>query len=32
MIPTLNDSWEEMFWKIVGKVENAGDQHFILFP
>ena len=24
--------WKEGFENIVGKGENAGDQHFLLFP
>ena len=31
-IPTLNDREKEAFENIVGKGENAGNQHFLLFP
>ena len=28
-----NDPWKEDFWKnIMDKGENAGNQHFLLFP
>ena len=30
--PTFNDREEEGFLNIVGKGENAGYQHFLLFP
>ena len=31
-IPTFNDPKVEPFENIVGKGENAGNQHFLLFP
>ena len=31
-IPTFNDPEEEGFENIAGKGENAGNQHFLLFP
>ena len=31
-IPTFNDPEKETFENIVGKGENAGNQHFLLFP
>ena len=31
-IPTLNTSGKKAFENIVGKGENAGNQHFLLFP
>ena len=31
-IPTLNDPEKKAFENIVGKRENAGNQHFLLFP
>ena len=31
-IPTVNDPEKEAFENIVGKGENAGNQHFLLFP
>ena len=31
-IPTFNDPKEEGFGKHYGKGENAGNQHFLLFP
>ena len=31
-IPTFNDPEEKAFENIVGKEENAGNQHFLLFP
>ena len=31
-IPTFNDPEERPFEKILGKGENAGNQHFLLFP
>ena len=32
-IPTFNDLEEEDFLQnILGKGENAGNQHFLLFP
>ena len=31
-IPTFNDPEREPFEKLVGKGENAGNQHFVLFP
>ena len=31
-IPTFNDPWKEAYKNIVGKGENAGNQHLILFP
>ena len=31
-IPTFNNPEKESFEKIVGKRENAGNQHFLLFP
>ena len=31
-IPTFNDPDKEAFKNIVGKGENAGNQHFLLFP
>ena len=30
--PTFNDPREEAFENTVGKIENARDQHFLLFP
>ena len=30
--PTLNDPEKEGFENIMGKRENAGNQHFLLFP
>ena len=29
---TFNDPGKEAFENIVGKGENAGNQHFLLFP
>ena len=31
-ILTFNDPGRGVFEKIVGKGENAGNQHFLLFP
>ena len=31
-IPTFTNPTKEPFENIVGKGENAGDQHFLLFP
>ena len=31
-IPTLNDLGQKAFENIVGKGENAGNQHFLLLP
>ena len=31
-IPTLNNTEKETFWKHWEKKENAGNQHFLLFP
>ena len=31
-IPTFNTSVKKPFENIVGKGENAGNQHFLLFP
>ena len=31
-IPTFNDPGKEAFLNIEGKGENAGYQHFLLFP
>ena len=31
-IPTFNDPENKAFEKIVGKGENAGNQHFLNFP
>ena len=31
-IPTYNNPEKESFENIVGKGENAGNQHFLLFP
>ena len=31
-IPTFNDREKEAFENIVGKGENAGNQHFLLLP
>ena len=31
-MPTYNDPRIEAFWKHCGKAENAGNQHFPLFP
>ena len=31
-IPTFNDLGEKLFENIVGKGENAGNQHFLFFP
>ena len=31
-ILTLNDPGKDAFENIVGKGENAGNQHFLLFP
>ena len=31
-IPTFNDLENEAFENIVRKGENAGNQHFLLFP
>ena len=31
-IPTFNDPDKEALKNIVGKGENAGNQHFLLFP
>ena len=31
-IPTFNDPKEETLENTVGKGENAGNQHFLLFP
>ena len=31
-IPTLNDPKMEAFENILGKGENAGNQHFLLIP
>ena len=31
-ITTFNDPKEESVENIVGKEENAGNQHFLLFP
>ena len=31
-IPTFNDLEKEAFENIAGKGENAGNQHFLLFP
>ena len=31
-IPTFNDPEKEGFENIVGKGENAGNQHFLQFP
>ena len=31
-IPTFNDPEKKSFENNVGKVENAGNQHFLLFP
>ena len=32
LIPTSNNPEEEGFGKTEGKGENAGTQHFLLFP
>ena len=32
IIPTYSDHVIKPFENMVGKVENAGDQHFLLFP
>ena len=31
-IPTFNDLWKEALENAVRKGENAGNQHFLLFP
>ena len=31
-IPTFNDREKEAFENVVGKGENAGNQHFLPFP
>ena len=31
-VPTLNDCEKKSFENIVGKGENAGNQHFFPFP
>ena len=31
-IPTFNDPKKKPFENIMGKGENAGNQHFLLFP
>ena len=31
-MPTLNDMGKEAFKKTLGREENAGNQHFLLFP
>ena len=31
-ITTFNDPDKDAFWKHCGKGENAGNQHFLLFP
>ena len=31
-VRTFDDPEKEVFWKNCGKGENAGDQHFLLFP
>ena len=31
-IPTFNNLEKEALWKDYGKGENAGNQHFIVFP
>ena len=31
-MPTFNDPQMDPFENIVGKGENAGNQHFLLFP
>ena len=31
-IPTFNNPEKDSFENIIGKGENAGNQHFLLFP
>ena len=31
-MPFINDPYKKPFENIVGKGENAGNQHFLLFP
>ena len=31
-MPTFNDLKKKPFENVVGKGENAGNQHFLLFP
>ena len=31
-IPSYNNPWKKPFEIIIGKGENAGNQHFLLIP
>ena len=31
-LQTFHDPWKKVFCNTVGKGENAGQQHFLLFP